>query len=152
MQITTIGLDLAKSVFQVHGVDAVGQVVIRKKLRRAEVLKFFRGWRRAWSVGRHLGPSIGHASPEAAEGGTIGLVEDGDRIEIDIPARTIRLTVPDEVLAARRAAMEARGDAAWRPAAPRSRQVSTALQAYAAFATSAARGAVRDVGNLRRRS
>jgi dihydroxy-acid dehydratase len=90
------------------------------------------------------GLSIGHVSPEAAEGGVIGLVEDGDRIEIDIPNRTIRLAVPDEALAARRAAMDARGEAAWRPAAPRPRKVSTALRAYAAFATSAARGAVRD--------
>jgi dihydroxy-acid dehydratase len=88
------------------------------------------------------GLSIGHVSPEAAEGGTIGLVEDGDRIEIDIPARTITLAVPDAVLAERRAAMEAKG---WRPAEPRARKVSDALKAYAAFTTSAARGAVRDV-------
>jgi dihydroxy-acid dehydratase len=95
------------------------------------------------------GLSIGHASPEAAEGGTIGLVEDGDRIEIDIPARSIRLAVPAAELDARRARMGARGDAAWRPAA-RERRVSPALQAYAALTTSAARGAVRDVGQLRR--
>src|SRR5690349_17647897 len=73
------------------------------------------------------GLSIGHVSPEAAEGGAIGLVEDGDTIEIDIPGRTVRLAVSDEVLAERRAAMEARGEAAWRPAKPRPRQVSVAL-------------------------
>ena len=73
------------------------------------------------------------------------LVEQGDTIEIDIPNRSIRLAVPDEVLAKRRAAMEARGAKAWRPAEARKRNVSTALRAYAAFATSAARGAVRQV-------
>ena len=91
------------------------------------------------------GLSIGHASPEAAEGGAIGLVEEGDRIEIDIPNRTINLAVSDEVLAERRAAMEARGAKAWKPIAPRKRKVTTALKAYAALATSAARGAVRVV-------
>ncbi|MCW5729972.1 MAG: dihydroxy-acid dehydratase [Alphaproteobacteria bacterium] len=96
------------------------------------------------------GLSIGHVSPEAAEGGLIALVEDGDRIEIDIPARTIRLAVPDDELARRRQAMEARGTAAWAPA-DRRRKVSRALQAYAALTTSAARGAVRDVSQLRRR-
>ena len=96
------------------------------------------------------GLSIGHVSPEAAEGGEIGLVRDGDTIEIDIPNRTINLAVSDEELAARRAAMEAKGDAAWRPAAPRQRKVSVALKAYAAMATSAARGAVRDISQLRR--
>ena len=96
------------------------------------------------------GLSIGHVSPEAAEGGEIGLVRDGDTIEIDIPNRTINLAVSDEELAARRAAMEAKGDAAWHPAAPRQRKVSVALKAYAAMATSAARGAVRDISQLRR--
>ncbi len=96
------------------------------------------------------GLSIGHVSPEAAEGGEIGLVRDGDTIEIDIPNRTINLAVSDEELAARRAAMEAKGDAAWHPAAPRQRKVSVALRAYAAMATSAARGAVRDISQLRR--
>ena len=91
------------------------------------------------------GLSIGHVSPEAEEGGLIGLVEEGDTIEIDIPNRIIRVDVPDEVFAARRAAMEAKGTDAWKPAAPRPRKVTTALRAYAAFATSAARGAVRDV-------
>ena len=91
------------------------------------------------------GLSIGHVSPEAEEGGLIGLVEEGDTIEIDIPNRIIRVDVPDEVFAARRAAMEAKGKDAWKPAAPRPRKVTTALRAYAAFATSAARGAVRDV-------
>ena len=94
------------------------------------------------------GLSIGHVSPEAAEGGAIGLVEEGDTIEIDIPNRTINLAVSEEVLAARRAAMEAKGAAAWKPAEARPRKVSTALKAYAAFATSAARGAVRDLGEL----
>jgi len=93
------------------------------------------------------GLSIGHVSPEAAEGGAIGLVQAGDRIEIDIPKRSIRVAVPDAVLAERQAAMEARGDAAWRPAT-RQRTVSQALQAYAAMTTSAARGAVRDVSQL----
>jgi dihydroxy-acid dehydratase len=96
------------------------------------------------------GLSIGHVSPEAAEGGAIGLVENGDRIEIDIPNRTIHLAIGDDEMAARRAAMEARGDAAWHPVKPRKRQVSVALQAYAAMTTSAARGAVRDVSQLKR--
>ncbi|OYX71984.1 MAG: dihydroxy-acid dehydratase [Rhizobiales bacterium 32-66-11] len=99
--------------------------------------------------GGSSGLSIGHVSPEAAEGGAIGLVEEGDTIEIDIPNRRIHLAVSDEVLAHRRAAMEAKGDAAWKPAA-RTRVVSQALQAYAALTTSAARGAVRDVKSLKR--
>jgi dihydroxy-acid dehydratase len=90
------------------------------------------------------GLSIGHVSPEAAEGGTIALVEDGDVIAIDIPSRSIKLDVPEEILARRRAAMEARGARAWQPTS-RNRQVSTALQAYAALTTSAARGAIREV-------
>jgi len=101
--------------------------------------------------GGSSGLSIGHCSPEAAEGGNIGLVEEGDIIEIDIPNRTINLAVSDEVLARRRAAMEAKGDAAWQPAAPRKRNVTAALKAYAAMATSASRGAVRDVNSVRRR-
>ncbi|MFC7473232.1 dihydroxy-acid dehydratase [Dankookia sp. GCM10030260] len=100
--------------------------------------------------GGSSGLSIGHLSPEAAEGGLVGLVEDGDRIEIDIPNRTIRLAVDDAVLAQRRVAMEARGAEAWQPLG-RNRVVTTALQAYAALTTSAARGAVRDVGQVRRR-
>ncbi|MEZ5871018.1 MAG: dihydroxy-acid dehydratase [Nitratireductor sp.] len=88
------------------------------------------------------GLSIGHVSPEAAEGGTIGLVEHGDRIEIDIPNRTINLAVDDATLAERRKAREAAG---WQPAKPRKRKVSTALRAYAALTTSAAKGAVRKV-------
>ncbi len=90
------------------------------------------------------GLSIGHVSPEAAEGGLIGLVEDGDTIEIDIPRRAINLKVSDEVIAGRHAGMLAKGEAAWKPG-KRDRKVSTALRAYAAFTTSAARGAVRDV-------
>ncbi|MBS7706539.1 dihydroxy-acid dehydratase [Chelatococcus asaccharovorans] len=100
--------------------------------------------------GGSSGLSIGHVSPEAAEGGAIGLVEDGDVIDIDIPNRRINLAVSDEVLAERRRAMEAKGAAAWHPAAPRKRNVTTALKAYAAFATSAARGAVRDVSAFKR--
>jgi len=91
------------------------------------------------------GLSIGHVSPEAAEGGLIALVEQGDLIEIDIPNRSIRLAVPDEVLAARRAAMEAKGDKAWKPVEQRKRKITTALRAYAAMTTSAAKGAVRVV-------
>ncbi|MFD7452992.1 dihydroxy-acid dehydratase [Kitasatospora sp. NPDC059827] len=91
------------------------------------------------------GLSIGHASPEAASGGIIALVEDGDTIAIDIPARTISLEVPDEVLAERRRALEA--GHGYRPQ-NRERQVSQALRAYAAMATSADKGAVRDVSKL----
>ena len=86
------------------------------------------------------GLSIGHASPEAAQGGTIGLVRDGDRIEIDIPNRTIHLAVPEDELAARRAEQDKLG---WKPAEKRKRNVTTALRAYAAFAASADKGAVR---------
>ncbi|TPJ82767.1 dihydroxy-acid dehydratase [Mesorhizobium sp. B2-6-2] len=91
------------------------------------------------------GLSIGHVSPEAAEGGAIGLVQEGDTIEIDIPNRTIRLAVSDVELEARRAAMNAKGADAWKPAEKRKRKVTTALRAYAAFATSADKGAVRKV-------
>jgi dihydroxy-acid dehydratase len=92
------------------------------------------------------GLSIGHVSPEAAEGGLIGLVEDGDRIRIDIPNRSIELCVDADVLAKRRAEMEERGSAAWVP--NRKREVSLALRAYGMMATSAARGAVRDLDQL----
>lgn len=95
------------------------------------------------------GLSIGHVSPEAANGGAIGLVEEGDRIEIDIPNRSIRLAISDAELQARRVAMEARGEQAWKPV-NRQREVSTALQAYALFATSADRGAVRDLSLAKR--
>lgn len=95
------------------------------------------------------GLSIGHASPEAAEGGNIGLVEEGDTIIIDIPNRTINMEVTDEELASRRIAMEARDDKAWQPV-NRERQVSLALQAYAALTTSASKGAVRDVAQLKK--
>ncbi|SFY06110.1 dihydroxy-acid dehydratase [Janthinobacterium rivuli] len=100
--------------------------------------------------GGSSGLVIGHASPEAAEGGAIGLVEEGDFIDIDIPERTINLRVTDAELAARRAAMEAKGDAAWLPV-NRERYVSQALQAYAALTTSADRGAVRDLSQLKKR-
>ena len=93
------------------------------------------------------GLSIGHCSPEAAEGGNIGLVEEGDLIIIDIPNRTINMDVSDEVLSERRAAMEKKADA-WQPV-NRDRQVSTALKAYAALTTSAARGAVRDLSQIK---
>ena len=93
------------------------------------------------------GLSIGHVSPEAAEGGAIGLVEEGDVIHIDIPNRTIDVRVDDATLAERRRAMDARGEAAWKPVS-RERVVSQALQAYAALTTSASRGAVRDVSQL----
>jgi dihydroxy-acid dehydratase len=98
--------------------------------------------------GGSSGISVGHVSPEAAAGGTIGLVEDGDEIEIDVDTRTIRINVPEEVLAERRAKMES-SERPWQPVA-RDRYVSPALQAYAALATSADRGAVRDVARLRR--
>ena len=91
------------------------------------------------------GLSIGHASPEAAEGGLIALVEEDDTIEIDIPNRSIHLAVSDDVLARRRTAMEARGDKAWKPAEVRKRKVTTALRAYAALTSSASKGAVRVV-------
>ena len=97
------------------------------------------------------GLSIGHASPEAAEGGAIGLVETGDTIAIDIPGRTIDLMISDAEMARRRADMEAKGEDAWKPVHPRPRKVSDALRAYAAMTTSASRGAVRDVDQLYRR-
>jgi len=100
--------------------------------------------------GGSSGLSIGHVSPEAAEGGAIGLVEEGDIIEIDIPNRSINVAVSDDVLAARRTAMESRGANAWKPTKDRPRKVSTALRAYAAMATSADRGAVRDVSQVER--
>jgi dihydroxy-acid dehydratase len=94
------------------------------------------------------GLSVGHVSPEAAEGGAIGLVEEGDRMRIDIPARIIELLVTESALMARRQAMDQRGNDAWRP--NRDRQVSQALRAYALMTTSAARGAVRDIEKLAR--
>jgi dihydroxy-acid dehydratase len=93
------------------------------------------------------GLSIGHVSPEAAEGGLIALVQDGDRIEIDIPARSINLAVSEDVLTIRR---NAQGLAGWKPVKDRPRKVSAALRAYAAMTTSAARGAVRDVSQVER--
>ncbi len=93
------------------------------------------------------GLSIGHCSPEAAEGGNIGLIEEGDRIEIDIPNRGINIAVAQDELARRRQAMQAKGAAAWKPEG-RARVVSQALQAYAALTTSAAYGAVRDLSQL----
>jgi len=95
------------------------------------------------------GLSIGHASPEAAAGGLIALVEDGDLIEIDIPNRTIHLVLSDREIAERRAAEEHRGADAYTPK-NRERYVSKALQAYAALVTSADTGAVRDLGQLKK--
>jgi dihydroxy-acid dehydratase len=91
------------------------------------------------------GLSIGHASPEAAEGGLIGLVETGDRIEIDIPNRKLHLSVDEAEIARRRSVMEERDGSVWKPREKRNRKVSTALRAYAAMATSAAKGAVRHI-------
>ena len=91
------------------------------------------------------GLSIGHCSPEAAAGGTIGLVQNGDRIRIDIPNRSINVLVSDEELARRRVAQDAKG---WKPAQPRPRKVSAALKAYAKLVTSADTGAVRDLSLL----
>jgi dihydroxy-acid dehydratase len=93
------------------------------------------------------GLSIGHVSPEAAEGGAIALIEEGDMIRIDIPNRSINVLVSDEELAARRKQMEAKGAAAYKPR-NRQRPVSAALRAYAALTTSAARGAVRDISQV----
>ena len=94
------------------------------------------------------GLSIGHVSPEAAAGGAIALIENGDRIRIDIPGRTIEALVSDEELARRRAAMDAKGAAAWKPARARPRKVSAALRAYAMLCTSADKGAVRDLDKI----
>lgn len=94
------------------------------------------------------GLSIGHCSPEAASGGGIGLVEDGDTIIIDIPARTINVDISDEEMARRRAAMEA-SDKPWKPLEHRERRVTEALKVFAMMATSADRGAVRDISKLK---
>jgi dihydroxy-acid dehydratase len=91
------------------------------------------------------GLSIGHASPEAAEGGLMGLVRSGDRVEIDIPKRKLHLAVDEAEIARRRAEKTARDGAVWKPEEKRNRKVSTALRAYASMATSAAKGAVRHV-------
>ncbi|KUJ83652.1 dihydroxy-acid dehydratase [Microbulbifer flavimaris] len=91
------------------------------------------------------GLSIGHVSPEAASGGNIALVQNGDTIRIDIPQRKIEIVLSDEELAQRRAAMQEKGSQAWKPAEKRPRKVSTALKAYAMLATSADRGAVREI-------
>jgi len=94
------------------------------------------------------GLSIGHVSPEAAEGGAIGLVEEGDLIKIDIPHRTINVDLSDAELEQRREAMEAKGKDAWKPSVERPRKVTQALRAYAAMTTSADRGAIRDLSQL----
>ena len=99
--------------------------------------------------GGSSGLCIGHISPEAAEGGSLALVEEGDIIEIDIPRRVLRVNLSDAEMTKRREAAEAKGAAAWKPAT-RERKVSKALQAYAAMATSASRGAVRDLTQIQR--
>ncbi|MBB3332408.1 dihydroxy-acid dehydratase [Halomonas campaniensis] len=98
--------------------------------------------------GGSSGLSIGHVSPEAAAGGAIGLIESGDIIQIDIPNRSINVRLTDAELAARREAEEAKGAAAWKPSIQRDRKVSAALKAYAMLATSADKGAVRDLSKL----
>tara|TARA_B100000035_G_scaffold303715_2_gene302595 strand:- start:31998 stop:33851 length:1854 start_codon:yes stop_codon:yes gene_type:complete len=94
------------------------------------------------------GLSIGHVSPEAAEGGEIGLVEEGDEIVIDIPNRSINVSLSDDELQKRRLRMEGKGAQAWKPK-PRERKISRALEAYALMATSAAKGAVRDINQIK---
>ncbi|MFZ0693805.1 MAG: dihydroxy-acid dehydratase [Alphaproteobacteria bacterium] len=101
--------------------------------------------------GGTAGLSICHVSPEAADGGAIALIEEGDRIDIDIPKRSLALAVSNEEIARRRKAMEKKGAAAWKPAT-RDRHVSVALEAYALFATSASKGAVRDVKGASKRA
>jgi len=101
--------------------------------------------------GGSSGLCIGHMSPEAAEGGNIALIEEGDIIEIDIPNRTINVKLSDEELSARRAAMDAKGADGWRPKEPRVRKVSAALRAYAAMVSNASKGAVRDVSQIERK-
>ena len=96
--------------------------------------------------GATSGLSVGHVSPEAAAGGAIGLIENGDTIELDIPKRSIHLNLSDDELTKRRDIMEAKGKVAWK--ANRTRVVSQALRAYAALATSADKGAVRDVSQV----
>ncbi|MEP3667191.1 MAG: dihydroxy-acid dehydratase, partial [Roseibium sp.] len=95
--------------------------------------------------GGSSGLSIGHISPEAAEGGAIGLVEEGDTIVIDIPNRVMKVDLSDGELAERRTQMDLKGDAAWKPVEKRKRKITTALRAYAALTTSASKGAVRVV-------
>ena len=98
--------------------------------------------------GGSSGLCIGHTSPEAASGGAIGLVEHGDKIKIDIPNRTINLDISDEELQKRREVMESKGSDAWKPEQQRPRKVTAALKAYAKLATSADKGAVRDLSQL----
>ena len=93
------------------------------------------------------GACIGHVSPEAASGGAIGLIEEGDPIEIDIPNRSLKIAISDEELAKRRTQMEAKGAKAWKPLT-RDRQVTPALKFYAKMTTSADKGAVRDLSLL----
>jgi len=97
--------------------------------------------------GGSSGLSVGHVSPESAEGGALALLEEGDIIDIHIPERRIEVRISGAEIERRRESMLARGAAAWKPQ-KRARRVSRALQAYAALATSASRGAVRDLGNL----
>ncbi|MDA0708111.1 MAG: dihydroxy-acid dehydratase, partial [Proteobacteria bacterium] len=94
------------------------------------------------------GLSIGHISPEAASGGAIGLIKNGDEIEIDIPNRIIQVNISDDEMAKRREAMENKGTEAWKPKEHRTRKVSKALKAYGLMATSADKGAVRSIDHL----
>ncbi|RLA22742.1 MAG: dihydroxy-acid dehydratase, partial [Gammaproteobacteria bacterium] len=94
------------------------------------------------------GLSIGHVSPEAAAGGAIGLIEEGDLIKIDIPNRSINVLLSDEKLAQRRDVMDAKGKEGWLPLKERPRKVSAALKAYAKMVTSADTGAVRNIDLL----
>ncbi|WP_197469537.1 dihydroxy-acid dehydratase, partial [Oleiphilus sp. HI0125] len=94
------------------------------------------------------GLSIGHCSPEAAAGGAIGLIKEGDIIEINIPERSINVKLSDAELQARRDAMDAKGKDAWKPLEDRPRKVTPALKAYALLATSADKGGVRNLDML----
>ena len=95
------------------------------------------------------GLSIGHVSPEAAEGGNIGLVEEGDTISIDIPARKIEVAISEEELQARRTKMQQKYGSTWQPLEVRERKVSPALQLYSMAVTSASTGALRDLSQLK---
>ena len=122
----------------VSGLLSLGKFTLTRVFGKFTLTRVFASFRFS---GGTSGLSIGHCSPEAAGGGTIGLVRDGDRILIDIPQRGINLLVDDAELTRRRTEQEAKG---WKPAQARPRKVSTALKAYALLATSADKGAVRD--------
>ena len=98
--------------------------------------------------GGSSGLAVGHVSPEAAEGGAIGLIEEGDIVEFDIPSRKVNLMIDAAEMQRRRDAMMSKGADAWKP--KRNRVVSQALKAYGLMATSASRGAVRDISQIER--